>query len=223
MFALKYIVLAAVFVNSCYSNAQDKEHTNVYVDLGLTSHTKWAKFNLDADSMEEYGDSYAWGELTAGGYPDWKDYQYYIPAKKGIDKDGFMTYQEERMIDIGKNISGSKYDVVTTTLGDGWRMPTEEDMAELRKECQWAKVRRGNVGGWKVTGKNGNWIFLPTHRITERNYLADYIHCYWIATAESQTTAYCLYTTDSGNLRIITKPKREGHLIRPIYKQKNKN
>ena len=35
-----------------------------WVDLGLPSGTKWATMNVGADSPEEYGDYFAWGETT---------------------------------------------------------------------------------------------------------------------------------------------------------------
>ncbi len=35
-----------------------------YVDLGLPSRTLWATTNVGADSPEEYGDYFAWGETT---------------------------------------------------------------------------------------------------------------------------------------------------------------
>ena len=33
-----------------------------YVDLGLTSGTKWATMNLGAKTPQDYGNYYAWGE-----------------------------------------------------------------------------------------------------------------------------------------------------------------
>ncbi|MBR4974427.1 MAG: PEGA domain-containing protein, partial [Bacteroidales bacterium] len=38
-----------------------------YVDLGLPSGLKWATCNVGADSPEEYGDYYAWGEIETKG------------------------------------------------------------------------------------------------------------------------------------------------------------
>ena len=35
-----------------------------YVDLGLPSGTLWATCNVGANSPEEYGDYFAWGETT---------------------------------------------------------------------------------------------------------------------------------------------------------------
>ena len=35
-----------------------------YVDLGLTSGTKWATCNVGASNPQDYGNYYAWGEVT---------------------------------------------------------------------------------------------------------------------------------------------------------------
>ena len=44
---------------------------HAYVDLGLTSRTKWATTNIGADSPEEYGDYFSWGETQ--GYDGGKN------------------------------------------------------------------------------------------------------------------------------------------------------
>ena len=44
------------------SNTTDNKDTHEYVDLGLPSGTLWATCNIGANSPEEYGDYFAWGE-----------------------------------------------------------------------------------------------------------------------------------------------------------------
>ena len=51
----------------------------------------------------------------------------------------------------------AKYDAATANWGNGWRMPTTKELGELYLFCTWEFV--GN--GYKVTGPNGNSIFLP--------------------------------------------------------------
>ena len=46
-----------------------------YVDLGLPSGTLWATMNVGANSPEEYGDYFAWGETTPKDWYDWSTYQ----------------------------------------------------------------------------------------------------------------------------------------------------
>ena len=51
----------------------------------------------------------------------------------------------------------ANYDAATANWGNGWRMPTTFELAELYLYCTWEFI--GN--GYKVTGPNGNSIFLP--------------------------------------------------------------
>ncbi len=52
-------------------------------------------------------------------------------------------------------------DAAIANMGENWRIPTVEEMEELRVECTWEWTERNGVKGYKVKGKNGNFIFLP--------------------------------------------------------------
>lgn len=112
------------------------------VDLGLPSGLKWATCNIGATQPEDFGKYYAWGEV----------------GKKG-------NYTEDNSDTYGKSIndfSGNpEYDVATAKWGEGWRMPTKDDFQELLDNCIWNKVTQNGVEGHRVTGPNGNSIFLP--------------------------------------------------------------
>lgn len=116
------------------------------VDLGLS--VKWAGWNVGATSPEEYGGYFAWGELEEKSDYSVDTYQYYDQANK--------AYQF-----IGDNISGTQYDVARTQWGDNWRMPTKEEFQELVDRCDWEWAKYNGVSGQKITGPNGNSIFLP--------------------------------------------------------------
>lgn len=45
--------------------------------------------------------------------------------------------------------------------GGSWRLPTKEELSELADFCSWTWTTKGGVKGYKVTGPNGNSIFLP--------------------------------------------------------------
>ena len=47
-----------------------------YVDLGLPSGTLWATCNVGADSPEEYGDYFAWGETETKSDFSWSTYKW---------------------------------------------------------------------------------------------------------------------------------------------------
>ena len=116
------------------------------VDLGLSVY--WATCNLGAETPEELGETYAWGETKPG---------------RGAAKEYYSYYDSntETYIDIGKDISGTEYDAATVNLGSDWKMPTATEMRELYNNCKWEWTQINGVNGYKVTGKNGNSIFFP--------------------------------------------------------------
>ena len=54
--------------------ATAEEHE--WVDLGLPSGTLWATCNVGANSPEEYGDYFAWGETESKGKYNWSFYKW---------------------------------------------------------------------------------------------------------------------------------------------------
>lgn len=122
------------------------------VDLGLPSGTIWAGWNVGASSPEQYGGYYAWGETEEKSDYDLDTYKYKVDS----DGDGFYEY-----INIGTNISGTQYDVARQKWGGSWRMPTLDEIEELTSKCKWTWSQYKGVKGYKVTGPNGNSIFLP--------------------------------------------------------------
>ena len=118
------------------------------IDLGLPSGTKWASWNVGASKPEEYGGYYAWGETEEKDYYDWSTYIYC---------DGSSSTCHH----IGDDIAGTEYDVAHVKWGGSWRMPTREQQDELRKNCTREWTQQNSVNGIRVTGPNGNSIFLP--------------------------------------------------------------
>ena len=76
VFLLLAIALPIVF-NSCKDDKDEPIPDNhEYVDLGLPSGTLWATCNVGADSPEEYGDYFAWGETTPKDSYQWNNYKW---------------------------------------------------------------------------------------------------------------------------------------------------
>lgn len=164
------------------------------VDLGLSVY--WASCNLGAERPEEYGEYYAWGETKPKSSYTQDNYSYY-------DKN------TEQYIDIGSNIGGTQYDAATVNLGSDWRMPTEDNIRELIIECtlEWTQI--AGVNGIKVTGKNGNSVFLPKG-------------FYWISellpSVNARAREFEAYT---GGIGIISGPRQYGNPIRPVTSNPN--
>lgn len=167
----KYVtsfIITFLFIMLAKCKAQT---TGNAVDLGLNIY--WASCNIGANSPEDIGGYYAWGET------DEKDYYGFNYAYL----DSETSYH-----DIGTDISGSQYDVARVKWGGAWRMPTIDECKELVQKCTWTWVSQNGVNGALVTGVNGNSIFIPAggRKYGDRG-LRDFgtYGCYWSSTIES--------------------------------------
>ena len=122
------------------SRTTDPANGHEWVDLGLS--VKWATCNVGASSPSDYGNYYAWGETTVK-----PEYNY-----------TFHIYGEECMGDISGD---SRHDAARANWGGGWRMPTSAECKELKDKCKWTWTSQDGHNGCRVTGPNGNSIFLP--------------------------------------------------------------
>lgn len=59
-------------------SSSGKERGHSYVNLGLPSGTKWATCNVGAIAPQDYGNYYAWGEVTTKNIYYWDTYKYGI-------------------------------------------------------------------------------------------------------------------------------------------------
>ena len=171
-----------------------------YVDLGLPSGVKWATCNVGADSPEDYGDYFAWGETSPK-----VEYTY----------ENSLTYGEQ-MSDISGN---AQYDAATANWGGSWKMPTREQMVELVDHCEWEWTQFNGVDGSKVTGPNGNSIFLPAagYRYGSSLYYAGELGDYWSSTPyeSNSNNAWYLYF-DSSVQNVYLNYRDLGRSVRPV-------
>lgn len=113
-----------------------------FVDLGLPSGLKWAAYNVGAESPEEYGDYFAWGEIQP--------------------KDAYTEENCSSLYLYAEDISGHMYlDAARANWGSPWRMPTEQEIIELVLNTNGMSTELNGVRGTMVTGRNGNSIFFP--------------------------------------------------------------
>lgn len=126
--------------------------TSSYVDLGLPSGTLWATCNVGANKPEESGMYYAWGELDTKSKYSHSNSKYYNKSVKWL--------KDNSIINATGNLT-STHDIASVKLGSRWRMPTVSEMTELDEKCKWTWISSNGVNGFKVTGPNGNSIFLP--------------------------------------------------------------
>lgn len=113
------------------------------IDLGLPSGTKWAPYNIGASNSSGAGLFLCFGEMNQKYYSHTYNYKYYDP----------LTDKCQTLGDI----QGTDYDAANVLWGDGWMMPTKEQMEELVMQCDWVSTGYG----FNVIGPNGNSIYLP--------------------------------------------------------------
>ena len=122
------------------------------VDLGLS--VKWADVNLDMG----YDDNAA---LTPENIQD-KVTRFFNGLIGWGDPTGVKKSEVEGDYPKTNSISGTTYDVAKAKWGGKWRIATQSEFQELITACIWTWEERNGCNGYKVTGPNGNSIFLPT-------------------------------------------------------------
>lgn len=132
-----------------------------YIDLGLPSGTLWATYSIGAKKPEDYGDYFAWGEITTKETYNWNTYRYCNGDYNTLTKYcSNAEFGDNGFTDALTSIEASD-DAATANWGAGWRMPTRKEMYELYSNCTHEWTNQNGVGGLLFTGPNGNSIFLP--------------------------------------------------------------
>lgn len=167
--------------NSYDTHSEGKDA--VAVDLGLS--VKWADRNVGATSAEDYGGLYGWADPTG--------------TKTSINAFDYPNTNPPA------NICGSEYDIAHIKWGGTWRMPTQNEQAELCNNCKTEITKINGVTGMIFTSnKNGKSIFLPfagdrwNNEILNRGSWGDY----WSGSRNDSINyiAYRLYVSYNGNI-----------------------
>ena len=170
-------------------------HDNyAYVDLGLPSGTMWATINIGAESFTEAGNRYAWGETTTKDEYTQSNY----------------TYSDN------PTILPAEADAAAVNWQGDWRMPTYEEMLELKNNCT-ATWIQDIEDGMVFTGPNGNSIFL--HIFTDGNGTG----YYWSSSIDtddsSKARGMSVYASTSiNNVGMTNASRYYGDYIRPVYR-----
>lgn len=176
--------------------------TPIGVDLGLPSGTLWADRNVGANTPEDRGYDFVWGETI----PRERNKQNIENSSLGDSKG---TKQKMNLKD----------DAAYVNLGHSWVLPTYEQIKELTNqnytEIYW--VIHDGIGGLKIISrKNGNSIFVPT----SGKSFAPNIGYYWTSDVneEDNREAYSLvFDRDGVSKYHNTGMKYQGRQIRPVY------
>ena len=125
-----------------------------YVDLGLSSGVRWAKHNVGAASVYEYGNMYSWGEPEVHDYMTWDDYF-------DTDDDG-DTFKEYYNGAGGKTVLDPERDAAHVNWNGKWRMPTNEEKQELQSECSFISNFNDGYTGPNTYSSTGVQLTIAT-------------------------------------------------------------
>lgn len=204
------------------------------VDLGLS--VKWRGWNLGASSMTDFGDYYAWGELSPyyksldpidwedgkqAGY-SWGSYGLCNGSSNTLTR--YVTRNDFGTVDGRTMLVPLSDDPANKELGEFWRIPTPEEWEELRVGCECSLESVNGVPGVKFTSRlNGRWIFIPAAgnfsglEKKESGTIGDYWSAMVDVTNPSQAT---VVEFGSDYFAFQTKDRCIGLPIRPVVVSK---
>ena len=186
----------AIRIYNAYSDTKGYE----YVEMG--DGLKWAVMNVGASRPEEYGNYYAWGEISPKSDYDWSTYKYGI-SSSSLTK--YVTSSNYGVVDERTSLEEND-DVASVIWGGSWRIPSDADWIWLILNCTWKWTTSYNgteVSGYIITsnvsGYIGNSFFLPasgTRRRTSISGINDE-GGYWSSSLSHSQLAYFLALSSS--------------------------
>ena len=176
-----------------------------WVDLGLPSGMLWRNANLGADTPEQIGLYFSWGNTEGHA------------ADAGYDFSQ-VNYDDSPAASISSDLDAT-HDAATVMLGASCRMPSQQDFNELNNNCVSTWMRRNGVlGRLYVSNINGRSIFIPAigyYDGTVRNAY-EIEGRYWSNKYFSETNAIAFGETANGVTVQAYGQRHYGYPIRPV-------
>ena len=180
----------AYYINDEYESYTDQISIKTYpvpegaIDLGLPSGVLWSDHNLGGKNPEDSGGYYAWGETSEKA-----SYTARTSAAYGKTSTFCMSSYPSVLL--------PEHDAAMALWGNGWRMPTINEIIELYSKCKKRYIRKQTgsgrtVEGVEYTGPNGNSIFLPAAGHKQGSSLVPLVTGYWSADDYNSSMAYCM-------------------------------
>ena len=204
---------------SVYDPTRGKENGHDWVDLGLS--VKWATCNVGASSPEGYGNYYAWGETSTKDDYSWETLKFRVRGDswENVTFSKYNAESERGSVDNNTRLDLSD-DAARQNWGGRWRTPTKAEWDELNSKCTWIWTTQGEKYGYKVTGKNGNSIFLPAegNRRGVSSLVGDgSCGYYWSSSLDidSPLFAWDMFF-EAGEHDVDGSHRRNGQSVRPV-------
>ena len=179
---------------------------HAYVDLGLPSGTLWATKNVGANTPQDEGDYFAWGETESKQNYWWDTYEH------GTGSPNLTKYNDTD----NKIVLDLEDDAARVNWGGSWKIPTPAQFQELVEECTftWDSTNNGYI-----VSSNDNSIFIPAgyfYSGTTNGMLGDGL--YWTSSLyENDNDDACdIYFSSSETPYVDREHRCYGMSIRPV-------
>ena len=217
------LMTAVLYPAECMHAQTYKGHD--YVDLGLPSGTLWATCNVGANSPEDYGNLYAWGETTTKTTYDWSTYKYCNGNLKTLTKYCNCSALGNNGFTDTLTVLQSSDDAATANWGSGWCMPTKAQWEELMHNTTVTCTMQNGVSGSRFTASNGNSLFLPAAGYHDRDWSSLWnFGFYWSSSLEMfypehPYKAWHFYINLNDHY-MYTHKRCDGYSVRPVRSAK---
>ena len=187
-----------------------------WVDLKLPSGTLWATCNIGADSPEDYGGYFAWGETEPKDTYNWSTY---------FDTEDNGSTFKKYNFNGGLTELLPEDDAATANWGSGWQTPNLSQITELynRSNTTTTWTTQNGVNGMLITShRNGKSIFLPAagSRYNTSLNLAGSYGYYWSRSLYTGNSNYaCDLSVKSDDIFWYYDDRYYGQSVRAVRKK----
>ena len=211
-------------------NAEIVPGTHEYVDMGFASGTLWATTNLGADTAEEVGFYYAWGETEPKDEYSWATYKWMTPGEAAwqcVTKytsadnqhEGIWYDENHNFIGDGMTELLPEDDAATVNWGNEWQTPSSAQFQELIDNSDKEEIIGDDnflVGIVFTSRFNSSSIFLPAAGFIDGVYPEEtYSAYYWSRNIQGYCSDYGWFFVNSS---MSGSSRRKGMPIRPVRK-----
>ena len=185
-----------------------------YVDLGLIDEEgnkiMFSPYNLGANSPEQPGDYYAWGEIEANkdSYT-WENYKWCNGTYDSLTK--YNAADNKIRLDI-------EDDAASVKLGGLWHIPTKIELDTFIEKCSFLWTTQNNKTGFLVTGINESTIFIPSSGFkynTQEDEINDVPRIWSSNKYDTDSNANSIMKNNTNKPRITGFNRQYGLCIRP--------
>lgn len=189
-----------------------------FVDLGLPSGTKWATCNIGANSPEEAGLYFAWGETegytaedVANGVKAFTDstYKWYdgIWYKR-------LKYNNDPDYGVVDNLLKLELeDDAAYQIDKSCRYPTIDEFTELLENTTQEYITYNGINCIKFIGSNNNYIILPAGGAAEERIHDTDMFMYRSSNLETDNNVFGIYGKE---IYLSKLSRKAGMPIRPV-------